>query len=565
MNLKEIAKKHALKNAFDYGRADAGAVVGKVMAEFPDAKKEMKKTMEAIRAAVAEVNKMKGEAVEKEVKKYEFAEKKHEEGEHKLKLEGAVHGKVVTRFLPEPNGPAHIGHAKAALLSYEAANQYGGKCILRWDDTNPETEEQEYVDAIRSDLRWLGLEFFSEGFNSDKMPKFYEYAEKLVERGDAYVCTCAKKKINEDREKGIACACRDRNSEENDSFWKKMLDKKIAKGEAILRLKADMQSLNTVMRDPTLFRVITASHYRQGKKYVVWPTYDFEASISDSLEGVTHALRSKEYELRDELYYYILDRLALRKPVVYDFSRLNIRGTVLSKRFLKPLIEKKLVSGWDDPRLPTLAGLRRRGILPEAIKNFVLSFGLSKVESEPTWDALLSENRKLVDGIAERYFFVKEPVKLKVAEIRRQDVRMPKHPSQDLGERILRVDGNYLIPRQDVEEMWAGETIALKQHAFVKIVKKGKELEGKKVELEEVPKKIVQWVPEKDGMKATVLVPGDLFVNEKFNPESLREEKGVCERNCAQLKEGQVIQFERYGFVALDKKKKNSLEFVWSC
>ncbi|PIO06009.1 glutamate--tRNA ligase, partial [Candidatus Micrarchaeota archaeon CG08_land_8_20_14_0_20_59_11] len=311
--MKSIILKYALKNAHDYGKANAGAVAGKVIAEAPEAKKDMKATMKAVAEAVVEVNRMKKAEVEEKLKRYVFAEKKEEE--KGITLESAERGRVVTRFLPEPNGFLHLGHAKAALLSYEAAKEYSGKCLLRFDDTNPEKEETEYVAAIQDDLKWLGLTFSDTRFTSDKLPELYEKAEQLIAQGDAYVCECAQEKIKANREAKKGCKCRERK--DSLVIWKGM--QKMNEGAAVLRLKGCMDSENTVMRDPTLFRILDAPHYRQGTKYRVWPTYDFEVSISDSLDGITHALRSKEYELRDELYCYILDRLRMRKPIVYDF------------------------------------------------------------------------------------------------------------------------------------------------------------------------------------------------------------------------------------------------------
>src|SRR5271157_5182094 len=443
MKLEEIILKHALKNASEYGKAQPGAVVGKVIAEAPDAKRDMKGTMQVISKVIEKVNKMKKEQVEKELSKFTFEEKK--EGERKITLEDGELGKVVTRFLPEPNGFLHLGHAKAALLSYEAAREYKGRCLLRFDDTNPEKERGEFVSSIKEDLEWLGMKFEKEIYSSDKMPDFYRLATQLVKQGDAYVCSCEKEKVNELRGLGKACECRSNSTESNLDAWEEMLAGKYKKGDAILRLKAEPDAANTVMRDPTLFRINTAEHYRQGKKYSVWPTYDFEVSIADSLDGVTHALRSKEYELRDELYYRIIEKLGMRMPIVYDFSRLNLKGLPLSKRLLRPLIEEKKVSGWDDPRMPTIRGLKRRGILPEAIRNFVLSFGLSKVESEPSIDALLTENRKLLDPKAARYFFVHEPVELTVDGIQKGEVKLKKHPAENLGERVLEVTGKFFI------------------------------------------------------------------------------------------------------------------------
>ncbi len=540
--LEKVIRKHVLKNAFDYGKAQAGGVVGKVIAEIPDAKNDMKATMQLIGKIVADVNKLSKSEIEKQMNSFTYVEKKEEE--KRIVFPNAEVGKVVVRLPPEPNGYSHIGHAKAFFLSWTGAREYGGKVILRWDDTNPEAEKQEFVDAIKEGITWLGIDWDEEVYCSDWMPRLYELNEMLIAQGDAYVCECSQDAIGQGREKKIRCKCVDFSQKEQLSKWKGMLEKKIKKGEAVVRLKGDMSSLNTVMRDPTLWRIIDSPHYRQGKKYCVWPTYDFQGSVMDSLLGITHALRSKEYELRDELYFYLLDKLNLRKPTLITISRLSLANTPISKRLLRPLVESGKLWGWDDPRLPTLAGLRRRGVTPKAIKDFVLSFGISKVESNPSWDKLLSLNKKeLLDS--PHYFFVPEPVQLKIGK------------------------ETVYIPAFDANEIKNEEVFRLKNSFNVKVKNKNvktKAIEGENVGnalLEDTKK--VQWVSA-DAVKCTLYVPGLLFDDkESFNENSLQEIKGLCQKECASLKEGEVVQFERVGFARLDKKTKTKLEFIQSC
>lgn len=568
MDFKEAAFKHALKNRVDFGKASEGSVMGKVIAELHPEKSEMKEVAEAVRSAVKEANEFSDEKAREQVSLYSFSEKKVEE--RKLSLPGVEEGKVVTRFLPEPNGYGHLGHAKSALLSIELARVWKGKCFLRWDDTNPEKESQEYVDAIRSDLKWLFGEkaFEGEGFASDLIPQFYFYAAQLISQGDAFACTCKKEEISESRKEHRECPCRSTSIEDNLTSWKKMTSGKMKHGEAILRLKGDMKSLNTVMRDPALFRVLFASHYRQKAKYFAWPTYDFEACIADSLNGVTHALRSKEYELRDELYYAILDKLKLRKPLVYDFARLNIRGTALSKRLLKPLIETGKVNGWDDPRLPTLRGLKRRGILPEAIKSFVMGFGLSKVDSEPSWEPLLSENRKLVDPIAERRFFVDSPMLVTLENEMVQEVSLKKHPKEDKGFRKFKLGKEFFISKTDFDSLKEGEEFRFKDLGFNCVVRRKKYtvLECSSHETSQIPEKKIHWVSALDGefIPAEIWLVNELLdENGNFNEKSLEVKKGYCERSCLDLTERQHVQFERVGYFVLDSKEK--IRFIQSC
>ena len=561
MKLEDIVRKHVLKNAYVYGKADRGAVTGKVIAEFPDAKKDMKKTMAVINKIIGEVNTFSKAKIEKEMKNYEYVEKKEKKKE--LELPNAIKGKVVTRFPPEPSGYPHIGHAKAAWLDYAAAETYGGKMFLRFDDTNPEKESEEYVNAIKNGLNWLGIKWEKETYTSDNMQEIYDYLERLLNAEKAYVCTCSQENISEGRMKGKACDCRGLPKKETLGRWKGMLEGKYGQGEAIVRYMGDLESQNTVMKDPTLARIMVAEHFRQGKDYRVWPSYDFAVAVMDHLEGITHPMRSKEYELRNELYYSLFSDLGFEKPELVEFSRLAIKNAPISKRLITPLVKEGKVSGWDDPRLPTLEGLRRRGVLPEAIKNFVLSLGLSKSESEPGWELLLAENRKLLDPTAKHYFFVRGAVLLMVKGLKKK-IKLKMHPKKDLGSREVSVSGKVYISWDDAENLKKGEVFRLKDLCNVRLTEKeGKEFEGEVVKDSMVPKKI-QWVPDNNKILCTVLVPHDLLKNGKYNPESLEEAKGYCEKDCEKLKEGEIIQFERFGFCRFDKRGKE-LRFVFSC
>lgn len=546
--LSSSVRRHAVRNAHGYGKANPGNIAGKVINEFPDAKKDMKSLMKKITEVCNEINALPKEKLENEFAKLPKEEKK--EGKSGFEMPNAVQGAVVTRFPPEPSGYPHIGHAKAAFLDYEVAKQYGGKMLLRFDDTNPGKESAEYVNAIKEGLSWLGIPLPKETYTSDYMPTFYEYAKTLMEKGRAYVCTCKAEDISRGREQARPCPCRRLSPEENLSRFNSMLKGGYGEGEAIVRYTGDLSSLNTVMRDPTLMRIIESPHYRQGTKYRVWPSYDFGAPILDSIEGVTHAFRTKEYELRNELYYAILREFNMREPVLMEFSRLSIRNAPISKRLITPLVKEGKVSGWDDPRLPTLMALRRRGILPAAIRTFVLSFGFSKVESEPTWEKLLAENRKLLDPVAPHFFFVSSPVKMKIIGGKKKKLRE------------MEAEDGVWISGADAESLEAGETIRLKDLYNVKIGKKGKEMSASYAGDEIMKGKKIQWVSQ--GLQCEVLRPGDLLIpSGEYNPSSMRIDEGLCEKSVHSLEEGEIVQFERYGFCRLDSRKP--LRFVYSC
>ena len=453
-------------------------------------------------------------------------------------LPKAEKGKVVTRFPPEPSGYLHIGHAKAAIIDHEYARMYDGKFILRFDDTNPVNAKIEYYEAIKEDLIWLGVKPDIIENTSDDLERLYYYAERLIEKGFAYVCLCDPETIKLNRMKGMECNCRKSSFEVNLERWEKMF-KEYSRNEAILRFKGNMKSLNTVMRDPTLFRIIEEEHPLKGNKYRVWPTYDFAAPVKDSLDGVTHALRTKEYELRDELYFSILKALELREPILIEFSRLEMKGSVLSKRQIREMISKGLVSGWDDPRLATLRALKRRGYQPEAIKEFILSLGVSKVESEPTWDLINSINRKIIDPKAKRLFFVSEPVKVKLEGFPLKKVKLRYHPDRDLGEREIEITESLFISKEDFESIREGEKIRLMDLGNFTI--KGDKLLFDGFELDHKLKKF-HWVNGK-ALDLKVLFPlEDRLI------------KGKVEDNFQNLNIGDIVQFVRFGFCKIDSK-----------
>lgn len=557
--LDAVIRKHVLKNAYDYGKANASAVVGKVIAEFPDCKKDMKATMAKVNEEIARVSKLSKEDMEKEMGEFEYVAK--EEKEKTIELPDAEKGRVATRFPPEPSGYPHIGHAKAAWLDHESARAYEGKMLLRFDDTNPEKESQQFVDAIKEGLEWLGIGWAKESYTSDHMDDIYKAAEKLIKEGKAYVSPASQEQLSESRTGSKPLPERSLPSKEHLEQWKKMLEGKFKPGEALLLFKGDLESQNTVMRDPALARIIETPHFRQKKKYHVWPGYDLSVAVMDHLEGITHPMRSKEYELRDELYYALFDALGWKRPLMIPFARLAIKNAPISKRLLTPLVKEKKVMGWDDPRLPTLAGLRRRGMLPEAIKQFVLYFGLSKSESEPDWEALLAWNRKLLDPESPHYFFVPEPVPLEVKGLEEKTVSLGLHPKKELGKRSIKAGSKLYIPKNDADALKKGEVFRLKDLCNVKLLEKGKKLAGELMADEMVQKKI-QWVGE-EKLDCEVLVPKDLLEKGEYNKDSLEHVHGYCEASCAGLEVGSIIQFERFGFCRLDSKKP--LTFIFCC
>jgi glutamyl-tRNA synthetase len=562
--IQSEARKFALQNAVLFnGKANEKAVVGKVIAALKKEGVTPAQIIPVVSQVVTQVNSMSAADQLAEITTLapELLQREKKEKDFSLPpLPFAEKGKVVTRFPPEPNGYLHIGHAKAAIIDSEYARIYDGKFILRFDDTNPENALLEFYDAQKEDLRWLGIQWDSEYHTSDHLQTHYKLAEQLISQRDAYICKCSPEVIREGRFHAKTCACReDFTGLVGLDLWKEMLASREA--NRILRLRGEMNSENTAMRDPTLFRVIDTKHPLTGDTYHVWPTYDFAGAVEDSISGVTHPFRTKEYELRDQVYFRILSLLNLRAPHLMEFSRLSIDGMPVSKRKIKPLIEQGLVSGFDDVRLPTLRGLKRRGIVPEAIKQFVFQQGFSKVESVVDFSLVESVNRKYLDSRVKRYYFVPDPVQLVVENAPKKTVKLSLHPDATMGNRTIHTASKFFMPRQDVHKMKTGDMFRLKGLYNVQITKIGDTVQGVYGGEELIPETAkIQWTTD-DCIALTVFVPGLLFKGESFNPDSLHELQGYAEKAVASVPSGEIVQFERVGFVRLEKQKTGLVGF----
>ena len=550
----------ALQNAFEHGGETKDKIIlGKILGTKPEFRTKVKEIIGDISEIVVTVNQLSIEEQKKEIdaKFPEVLTPKEKIVERKglPELKDAEQGKVITRFPPEPNGYPHIGHAKAAIINSEYAKMYGGKFILRMDDTNPEAERMEYHAAIKVGLEWLGIDFDIVKSTSDDMELFYEKGLELINSDKAYVCTCKRDDISKNRRERKACKCSKEDLDKNNKNWEKMQEK-FKPGEAIVRFRGDMKADNAVMRDPVLFRIIEGKHYTLGKKYRIWPSYDFAVAIEDSIDGITHAFRSKEFELREELIDAILDALDMRKPFQGFFSRLEFKGMPISKRIIKPLIEEGKVSWYDDPRLPTLEALKRRGIKPESIRQFIMSLGLTKANTLAPFDALEAFNRKFVDPNSSRLFMVNNAKKLSVKNLPKLSVEIPNHPINDMGKRKIEVDGNFYISGEDAENIEEGKQIRLLGLGNISITKVGTKLEGEFVEGEptDIPK--IQWVSQKTAHQIKMIIPKVLFNGEEFNEDSLEELDVYTEPHYLQLKEGDEIQFVRFGYCRKDSQNQ---------
>jgi glutamyl-tRNA synthetase len=556
--IKEKIKKYAVKNAVEYGSARTENVIGWVIREVP--KKDVEELRHMVDEVVAKVNSLPKEELHKEYSNYEkefemqYEKKVEATSKPRMQLDGAVEGAFAARFPPEPGGYMHLGHANAVFLGQEFAKIYKGQLFLYFDDTDPDKEKQEFVDEFKKELDWLGIKFDKEYYASDSIEKMYGYAKVLINKGMAYACECTSEQTKKDRFEGNECVHRNTKNSESLEKFNMMLSGKYDEDKISIRFKGDMKSLNSALRDPTILRIKKSRHYRQGTKYVVWPTYDFNTPINDSINGVTDAIRTKEYELRDELYNMILDAVGLRKPRLHLHARFVIKNNITSKRKLNKLIEDGLIKGYDDPRLITIAALRRRGILPEAIRKFVLSVGMTQVESSVELTPLLTENKRLVDSKSKRLYYVPAPVDLEVQDFEGKKVKLNLHPAENLGYREYEVKNNFYISGEDATSLKDNDVIRLKELFSVKVNKGEDNWIGSIVDAE--TDKRVQWVCDGNFVKCSILVPEAPLDDEgNFRKGSLPVNEGYAESYVTTLKEGEIIQFERFGFCILDDKK----------
>ncbi len=548
-DLSNEIRAYALKNAIEHGKADTGRILPKLFQHGLE-KSEIKEAMPVISKIVGEVNKLSKAEKEKEFEEYKgFAKEREEKEEGLPELEGAVMGKVITRLAPEPSKYNHIGHALVFLIQYLYAKKYGGKCILRFDDTNPEKSTLEYYKAMKEDLYWLGIRWDSEKLASEDMPRMYQLIQQLIEQEDAFVCSCGQDEMRSLREKMKECKCRKKEKDENLKEWEMMLDRKFKEGERTIRLKGDMKSNNGVMRDPVIARISYATHFKQGEKYCVWPMYDFENPVEDSLDGVTHVIRSKEFELRAELHDTILKLLKLPVPHIREIGRYQITGAETQGRVIREMIEKKQINGWDDPRLVTVKALRRRGFVPEMFQELAQTVGLSKSSGHIDPTVLAAVNRKIIDPKAERHSFVADPVEIEIVGApEMKEVEVPVHPDRPNEKRKVKIGKEFFISKEDFENLKGKEARLLHLYNVKlgsKVVKGKVEAEFIGEEVRDMPK--INWVS--FGIKARVLMPDGKW------------QEGMADESVWDIKPGETIQFERFGFVRYDGTNGHVYEF----
>ena len=508
-------------------------------------------------------------------------------------------GRVHTRFPPEPNGYLHIGHAKAICLNFGIALDYKGLCNLRFDDTNPETEEVEYVNSIIEDVRWLGFDWQDRlYYASDYFPKLYEYAVQLIKRGKAFVCDQTLEEIRRDRgtinEVGKESPYRTRSADENLDLFRRMRDGEFADGSKVLRGKIDMSHPNLLMRDPVFYRIRKAAHHRTGNDWCIYPTYDFTHCICDSIERITHSICTLEFEVHRPLYDWILDELGIHHPQQIEFARLNLSHTLLSKRKLLELVEKKHVDGWDDPRMPTISGIRRRGYTPESIRKFCELIGVARMDSIVDLVVLENTIREELNRTAPRVMTVLRPLKVVIENYpvgQTEELEAVNNPEDNaMGVRKVPFSREIYIEQDDFREdppkqffrLSPGAEVRLRYAYFIKCIgvvkdkqtgevrevrctydprtRGGDSPDGRKV------KSTLHWVSCSHAIDGEARLyetlftrrdPGDVAEGEDFtvnlNPDSRRTIQSCkLEPSLKHARKGARYQFERLGYFIVD-------------
>ncbi len=532
-SLDYIIRKYCLINATEHeGIAHPKSVLGKILGDQPDLRSQILPLRSQIERIAEEINRMPPKQQKKELDKmggYVPTQREEKKGLPDLERKD----KFVVRFAPNPDGALHMGNARPAVLSDEYAKKYNGKMILRFDDTDPKikTTEKQFYKWTREDLKWLGIRIHQEIIQSKRLKIYYKHAEELVKREAAYVCTCSKKwKIL--RDKSQSCECRRQDAKTNMKKWKKMISHSYKEGQAVLRIKSDMDAKNPAVRDWPAFRIVDKPKHPL-QKAKLWPLYNFASAIDDHLLGITHIFRGQEHSTNEVKQRYLYQHMGWTYPTVITLGRFSMSDMVMSKSRIREGIARKKFTNWDDPRLGTLRALKRRGFLPEAIRQIIVEIGPKPSDITISFENLSAYNRKLIDKHAKRFFFIPNPKKIVVRGMKIKKAKIPMHPDAKLGFRNFSLNDTFFIDAEDFEQ-YKGLEVRLKDLCNIKL---GERSEFTSIENKAVPK--IQWVPAKH---TTVRV---------IKPDKII--KGYGEQNIKLAKIGDVVQFERFGFVKIEK------------
>jgi len=563
--IEPMIRRIALQNAYNHeGKAQKKSVIGRLLAEKPELKANLQVLLPLIEEIVEDVNRLTLEEQKRvlgtlAVKPEEEVKKEKEV----LALPPLPHAdeyeKIVTRFSPNPDCVLHLGSARAIILSHEYARIYKGTFILRFEDTDPRLKKAalQFYDYIRQDLEWLHCKPDREYIQSDRIDIYYEYAKKLLKDGNAYVCICKRESFQKNVGAGLSCPCRNLDPDEHLRRWNRMLDGTYGEGDAVVRIKTDLKHPNPAVRDWPAFRVIDTEkhlHPRVGDKYRVWPLYNFASGIDDHLLEVTHIIRGKEHLTNQVRQTYLYKYLGWQYPEAIHYGRLKITGAYLSKSLIVRGVKEKVFTGWDDPRLATFMALRRRGIKPEAIRELILTIGPRPVDVTLSWENLYAINRKLIDPTANRYFFIQEPVELSIKGVELAYMsELPLHPDfKERGSRKfeMRPDDGIIhlwISRNDLKILKEGTCTRLiglfnvRIDSVENLTMRASFHSEAYQEAREKRMSLIHWIPKGTGIPCNSVMNDNSVVT------------GIAEDSCRGLSVDDIIQFERFGFVRVDR------------
>lgn len=563
--LEKLLKKVALLNAVKHnGQAQVAPVIGTVLGEKPELRTRVKEISSLVSHVIEEINHLSKEEQKSIVEKNwpeTFVKEKNEEKLLPSLPNANEYSQIVTRFSPNPDCVLHLGSARAIILSHEYAHLYNGKFILRFEDTDPKLKRPvlEFYDRIRQDLVWLGCEPDEEYIQSERLEIYYGYAEKLLKTGNAYVCTCKPEHFREKILRNEPCNCRGLSIDQNMKRWERMLNGQYAEGEAVLRVKTDLNHPNPAVRDWPALRVIDNLKYphpRVGSRYHAWPLYNLAAGVDDHLMGVTHIIRGKEHLTNQVRQEYMYSHLGWKYPEAIHYGRLKITGASLSKSKIVQGVRSGEFEGWDDPRLATFVALKRRGITPEAIRRMIIDVGPKTSDVILSWENLNAYNRKVLDPIANRYFFVQEAIEITVTNVRKPFVSKlplhPQHPERGFREYNITPEKGtdackFWVSRPDVDASKVGSTIRLMELFNIKLERatmysaQASFVSESYEDARKLKAPLIHWIRIGEDVPCSVVMPNATII------------RGAAESACRKLVPDEVVQFERFGFVRMDR------------
>lgn len=552
-DLEEIIYKHALLNAAKHkGNANPGAVMGSIMANEPELRSKAKEVGQMSGKIVAQVNSLSPDEQKSEMEKLgvKVEDKKPHVKETGLQELPGTHENIVLRFAPNPSGPLHIGHSRAAVPNAEYVKRHNGKLILRIEDTDPKRVFEPAYEMIPQDLEWLGIKADEVIYQSDRFEIYYDYARQLIEKGAAYMCTCDGGDFKELKDNCKACPCRDNSVEENLKLWDEFDTMKA--GEAVLRLKTDINHKNPAIRDWVAMRIVDETHPRLGNKYRVYPMMNFSVAVDDHLLGMTHVLRGKDHLANSEKQKYLYEHMGWEVPEFIHYGRLKMEDIALSTSKAMEGIESGLYSGWDDPRLGTLRAIARRGISPKTIYDLIIEIGVKMADSAISWKKIYGLNRNILEPIANRYFFCENPHLIEIENYNDGEVviKRPLHADHlDRGERNLTFDGKVYVAEADISNGISRLMDAVNiDIADDKITYHSTSFEDAR----DVKAKIIQWIPSNSN------------INVKIVMDDASVKSGIGEDALKNLSVGDIVQFERVGFARLDEITDDELIFYFA-